>query len=629
MRLIGIFGDTIDTVRHLEAFLTTDVLANAGETRLERIAEASPERPLTLYSDPKAYPPIDSHTAPSGSFTVVDGELYNPEVFGVSTLSEPPQLAALFGKAFEDRGLDALKRVDSAALVSHYDAATDTLTVARDVVGSVPVFYLEKPGALLFAADLLSLLPFVSDREIEPAALDYFMASGYIPAPWTMVKGIHRLPPGTAIVRKRGQTTEFVEYDRFTGNPPLNLSEDEIVERFADLFPKAVERRITDFDKTGILLSAGVDSKVIAAVAHQIYGRAPKSFTFHYVGHDGDLNEATLAKACADHTGSEHHVIPFEPTDLPAMLPRVIHNFGEPFSYGLHTAVLSVVRDFGVQDLLCGTGADGWFAGFQEINARKYMRQNAVTRFGLRAFTRATQAGESMMRAAGLPGQLPALSRLAHNFHTGIWTAHRGLTFYTSAFITPHWLRRELYIDPKTGDVGRDKKRHMQDEILATFEHETPIARGKIICTRFYGADSMQNWNHWSARAVGASIRAPFYDRDLMDLISRLPLDRPRKQELRKFAATMMPHDMAFTKKVAQSVPLTDWLHGPLRGFVEDSLASDTFKSGGIFDPKKAQKHWHRQPAGVHNIDWVFWNMIVLSEWQKLFGVSAPRRDAA
>ena len=584
----------------------------------------APNAPLSILAARNPYPAIDLHKSETGCLTLVDGEVYNLRDLTSETGTYAMGPAAALSHLFRCNGPDALGSVDAAALIVHYDPQTENLSIARDRIGNAPVFYMEDGPDLIWSSDLPSLLPLIDSPEVNLAAVDFFMAGGYIPAPWSMVTGIYRVPPGHILTKRRGQPVQIRAYHTPTGNPTLTLSEDEIVDKLADLFPKAVARRIEDIDRTGVLLSAGVDSKTVLAAAVAVTGKAPKSFTFNYAGHDGDLNEASDAKACADYLGSEHHVIEFQPSDLPDLLPAIIHDFGEPFSYGLHTAILGVVKGYGVRDLLCGTGADGWFAGFQELNAIKYQQQNALVRLALRSATQVTLGAESALRGLGLGGRVPVASNLAHRLHTGIWTADTGLSFYLSDYIAPHWLRRRLYSTPQLADWGRREKEKLLRSVLSGLSGENLIARGKILSTRYYGADMMQNWNHWSARAIGATIRAPFYDFELMDLITRLPLDRQGKPELRKYASTMMPHDMAYTKKIAQSVPITDWFNGPLKDFVRDNLASGAFRTSNIFDGKAALNVWQNRPAYLVNIDWVFWNMIVLTQWQKQFGIATP-----
>ena len=618
MRLVGLYADSTAALAPFSATLH-DALRNPS--RLEAVVTPRDKTPISVFAASKVYPTIHQQTSKDGGFIIVDGEIYNANALGDAT-EDAAQTAA---QVLRQHGPSGLGRLDAAALICHYNASDGALMIARDRIGNVPVFYMETTDGLYWSADLPSLLPFINSPEMNPAAVDFFMASGYVPAPWTMVKGIRRLEPAHMLIKKRGHPATTTPYYQPSGLPTLELSEDEIVERLTNLLPKAVERRISDLEQTGVLLSAGVDSKVVLAAATQITGRPPKSFTFHYVGHAGDLNEASEAKLCADHFGSEHHTIDFQPTALPDMLPTILSDFGEPFSYGLHTAVLGEVRAYGVRDLLCGTGADGWFAGFQELNARRVLQANPILRMGLRAGTRTVRGLENTLRRVGLPSHIPGLSPLSARFHLGVWTAKTGIPFYLTEYIAPHWLRRNLYSDASLVDFGRQAKTQLREDAIEPLQNEPLIARGKIISTRYYGADMMQNWNHWSARATGTSIRAPYYDLDLMDLVTRLPLDRPGKPELRRYAANMMPHHMAYTKKIAQSVPITDWFNGPLKEFVEDSLRSAKLTSGGIFDGTAARRVWDHKPTHLINIDWVFWNMIVLSQWQEQFRIAPPR----
>ena len=145
----------------------------------------------------------------------------------------------------------------------------------------------------------------------------------------------------------------------------------------------------------------------------------------------------------------------------------------------------------------------------------------------------------------------------------------------------------------------------------------------------FYGADMMQNWNYWSSRAHGLNIHAPYYDRQVLDFIWGQELLSQNKDELRSYAATMMPEEMARRGKLAQSVPIGEWLKGPLKQWVLDELSSHQSVDGGLFDRNAIQSMIEELRSNgplPYSTAWTIWGVVMILIWMRTFTPIRGRR---
>jgi hypothetical protein len=150
----------------------------------------------------------------------------------------------------------------------------------------------------------------------------------------------------------------------------------------------------------------------------------------------------------------------------------------------------------------------------------------------------------------------------------------------------------------------------------------------QLLAQRFYGADMMQNWNCAASRSHDVSIRAPYYDRELFDAMLAHDLLQPGKRELRRVAAELMPREMAYSQKLAQSAPMQDWLSGPLNEFVVERFRStDRLEEAG-FDPRILPDLLGALRVGAPGASLTCWNMISLLAWLDLRAAYAAESAA-
>jgi asparagine synthase (glutamine-hydrolysing) len=179
-------------------------------------------------------------------------------------------------------------------------------------------------------------------------------------------------------------------------------------------------------------------------------------------------------------------------------------------------------------------------------------------------------------------------------------------------------------------DAARRRQEAVALDARDALAGESPATVFKLLGLRFYGADMMQNWNHWASRAQGIALRAPYYDRRLVDLLYRLPMRGKGKPELRRIAAGLMPRDMAYAGKLPQGIPVGHWFRGPLRDFLGDHLSPARLQSSGVFDPAAVGRLLAQHQAGAAEHEWRLWTILAVLTWQRVVqkGVPAAARTA-
>jgi len=637
VRVFGVCGDD----PHLLREVLTAALggAEAAEDPDLRVTYAPQDAPaFALAARSGCYPPVALARSADGSLLAVDGELYNLD--SRSSAATRPRPEALLAAMNADAA-SALDRLDAAAFITHYNASTRSVTIARDAVGLATCYACAFDGGMAWASDLPTLLRVLPSSEIDEDALDCFLATGYIAAPMSIAKGVHRLEAGGAWTFAPGAGVRTTRYLRFSPYGAPQLTSAQVTDRLADIVPRSVSRRVTAIESTGVLLSGGVDSATMLAAAANEFGAAPKTFTFHYQGYEGIYNEAPAARRVAKHFGAEHHEIVFDPYTIPDRLDAMIGAFGAPFSYGLHSFALAEAARAGVKDLLCGTGIGLWFLGSDSAAAIRYAKLPYPLRLAVDAYVTAGQSTLSAARTAGASGRMKRLEPLLNRFSGARRSARTRLPASCADYIAPLWIRKTLHLDPSLAEQAAQRRRRLFTSLVADMEGLELHQIFRLVNSAYYGGDMMHHWNHWVGRAYGMMIRSPVCDREGAHfMLSQDPFAPGRvfqrgeyKSELRAYAARIMPHDMAYAGKIAQSVPLNEWLRGPLRDFVFDMLSPETVSRAGLFAPSAVSsllESFYAKNDAPRMANWIIWTLIAALRWRALakdrFG--GPRQPA-
>jgi asparagine synthase (glutamine-hydrolysing) len=610
MRHIGLLASDPAAVRaFLEAVTQTG--SASGAPCVLREAAPAPRVAVVAWPGPGDEPA--SATGADGSFVLVAGELYNRDALrevlgheGTGAVDDASLVLALY----RGGGPQALARVDAAATITIWDAAAGVLRLYRDRWGQVSQLYAERPGRLTWASDLRGLLDLGAETTLDADALDFFLAAGYFPAPWTGLAAVRKLAPAHVLTARPGGSVDVRPCWRPTGRPKLESAGEPTTDRLQALLEQSLHRRLRPGARTGVLLSGGVDSALLAGMLTRRLDLELDTFTFEYGHYQGVFNEGRLAEATARHFGTRHQAIAFTPRDLAEHLDRMVLAYEEPFTWGLHSYFLRDVAARGVTTLMSGAGVGDWYAGRKDALARR-----------LRPWPAPFRAVARVLEALPTGGQRRGLARDV------LLAAATGLPDKTNETVATDLLRRRLYQDPGRAR-GRHRIRTEMQPVVEALREEDDQDQVALLTQRYFIAECNLHWYARWSRAWGVRVAHPYYDNDLQAFVLRLRRPDRNKPEMRRLAERFMPHAMAHAPKLAHTVPIRDWFRGPLLDLLRSRLEPGRLARNGVFDARAVHRLIDEHAAGAANREWLLWAILTTTVWQDVVlagAAAAPR----
>ena len=594
-RMLGVYASDPEVAQR-DVRWAASLAGNHGQTIQRRTIGGT----LSVLRNGSARRPLGWADQPDGSFAVVDGEFYSDD--GPSNAGEPVL------SSYERGGLDALGELDGKAAVALWDERTQQLLLFRDRDGLSPLFFVAALDALYWATDLPSLIPLLADREIDRSALDFLLAEGYVPSPLTLIRGISRLPAGEVLIAPAPQQHRLETYARYSGRPKVRIDKATRTRRFGELFERSVRQRSEGDRSTGVLVSGGIDSTLILAMLTRVIAVSPRAYTFRYEAYSGWKNESEGAIRAASHLGVPHEEVAISARDIGERATDLIRQHGEPFTFGLHSYQLGPLAADGIEVLFSGQGRDYLMSRTQILQAR----------YGALPL-RIRQALDLVPKIAS---PIPRVHGRLRSIFDGVpsW----GARLYGEE-ITPAALRASLYTSDHL-EAYRRSSIELLDSVAEQFRDEQPLERLLLPGQRLRASDLYTQWHHWWAQARDISVRQPFRDRRLLHFLFSLKGLEVDKQEQRRFAATLLPHAVAFAPKLHQLPPLQEWLRegGPLLAYARDQLSDDRVRASGLFDPAAVRRLLDEHAAARRDHEWTIWVLIGSLIWQEHVLSAAP-----
>ncbi|HZK15189.1 MAG TPA: asparagine synthase (glutamine-hydrolyzing), partial [Solirubrobacterales bacterium] len=299
---------------------------------------------------------------------VLNGEIYNfrelrEELAGrghsFSTQGDTEVIAHLY----EEEGTDLVHRLSGMFAFALWDERRRRLLIGRDRVGKKPLFYSDWGGGFSFASELAALMVDTEiPREVDAAAIDGYLAYGYIQAPRSIWRHVKKLPPAHTLVWENG-STRIERYWRLDYSEKADAPLPELEEELRRQVAAAVRRRMIADVPLGALLSGGVDSSVVVAEMAAASPRPVKTFSIGF--EQEEYNELPLARLTAERFGTDHEEFVVEPHAI-EVVPKLVRHYGEPYadSSAIPSFYLAELTRRHVTVALNGDGGDESFAGY-------------------------------------------------------------------------------------------------------------------------------------------------------------------------------------------------------------------------------------------------------------------------
>jgi asparagine synthase (glutamine-hydrolysing) len=543
----------------------------------------------------------------SGRCTVVfNGEIYNyrelrTELMAKGHCFRTASDTEVILAAYMEWGTVCVERLNGQFAIALYDRARGSVFLARDRAGEKPLFYRLDEGALSFASELKALLASADfPRTIDRAALDCYLAMGYVPGGRSILSGVSKLPPAHAMtfdvesgesrLWRYWRLPEFDEHEE--------SSEDALLHDLEALLEDAVARQLVADVPVGILLSGGVDSSLITALAVR---SAPDvhTFTVTFPGFGG-LDETEHARLIARHFGTTHIELEGAPTR--DMLPALARQFDEPMadSSMIPTYLVSrLVREH-CTVALGGDGGDELFGGYTHYT--RLLRLEQIARFVPRPL-RAVAAGGSAMLPVGFKGR-NWLSALGADFRRDVppvqWLFDARTRRRLMAGRDWKGVAEAIHAErvPRTGDLLQratrlDFENYLAEDILVKVDRASML--------------------------TSLEVRAPFLDHRVIEFAFRRVSSSQKasadglKHLLKRLCGRLLPPEFDQKRKQGFIVPLSTWLQsGPLASVVADVLLDDD----SIFDRSTVQALIRGQERGLDNGERIF-GLALFELWRR------------
>ncbi len=529
---------------------------------------------------------------------------------------------------------ETLKRSVGMFALALWDRSERALWLARDRIGEKPLYYGWQGETFLFGSELKALRAHPAfNAAVDRGALALLLRHNYVPGPHSIYAGIHKLPPGTWLKLEAGQREAMpVAFwsladvaERGSANP-FTGSDTEAVDALELHLGNAVRGQMMADVPLGALLSGGIDSSLITALMQANSTRPVRTFT---IGFDEKAyDEAVHARAVASHLGTEHTEMRLSANDALALIPQMPAMYDEPFadSSQLPTHLVMKLARQHVTVALSGDAGDEFFAGYNRyVLAPSIWRKMRL----LPAWSR-TLLGATLAYAPVAP-----LNSVWHALGNPLGTAQLG-TKLQRVGQRLEFVRSldDLYVElasewrhsmPVVGQVANSAS--LLSERGSWPNLHDPVARMMALDGLTYLPDDILVKVDRASMAVSLETRAPFLDRDVMEFAWSLPMqmklrDGKGKWILRQLLDRHVPRALIDRPKMGFSIPLDDWLRGPLREWAETLLAEDRLLREGYLNPKPIRETWLRHVRGEASVGYRLWSVLMFQAWLEQQGTT-------
>ena len=517
---------------------------------------------------------------------------------------------------WEELGAGCVEKLAGMFALAVADFRQLKLLLARDRIGKKPLYLADGGGRLGFASELKSLLAGgLIQREIDPEALDLYLAYGYVPAPWTIFRGAAKLPAGhLALVDERGVRIESYWDVPIDVMPDAGPAGDErLALELERMLGVAVRDRLESDVPLGAFLSGGLDSGTIVSLMGDAMSEPVRTHTVGFSDRATDEREdaAVIARAL----GTDHIATEVRP-DLAGVLPRIAWHLDEPFADPSAVPTWYVSRETRrrVTVALSGDGGDELFAGYGE-KYRMHLAEERLRRF-LPAPLRhglLPPLGRLWPRSPRLPRAL----RLGGLFRNLGVEAPRSYDF-DRRLIPPH-LEERLF------GASLKERRRAFDPFVAIERHlarapREPLARALYLDLKTWLADDGLVKVDRMSMAHALEVRCPLLDHRIVELAARLPARLKlaggvTKVLLRRVAARRLPAEILQRPKRGFAPPVSRWLREDLRDFSRDLLLGPDAFGGGLFERREVERLLDDHSARRLEAGWALWTLLMLEVW--------------
>lgn len=536
---------------------------------------------------------------------------------------------------FDAWGIQAtIERTVGMFAFAAWDRHTATLTLGRDRLGEKPLYYgwqgRGSQRVFLFGSELKALRAHPAfGHEIDRGALCLQLRHSYIPAPYSMYRGIAKLAPG-CLASVSARRPEPVVWPYWSAErqlvaaaaTPFDGSPMAAVDQLDALLRQAIGAQMIADVPLGAFLSGGVDSSTVVALMQAQSARPVKTFSIGF--HEEEFDEARHARAVARHLGTDHTELYVNAEQVQSVIPGLASMYDEPFSDSsqLPTFLVSRLARRHVTVSLSGDAGDELFCGYTRYQfaariwntidrAPRPLRRLAAR--GISAIPVETWNGVARSLARYLPRPL-RFANTGDKLHKGAEVmACRTLDDLYLGLVS-HW------DDPASLVLGASEPPTLLQGRAPALPGLDGIGRMMALDLLTYLPDDILVKVDRAAMRVSLETRVPFLDHRVVEFALRLPQSLKLREGVSKWALRQVlyryvPPALIERPKMGFGVPIGSWLRGPLRDWSEALLAEPRLRHEGFFDPQQLRRKWQEHLSGQRNWQYHLWDVLMFQSW--------------
>jgi asparagine synthase (glutamine-hydrolysing) len=552
----------------------------------------------------------------TGSVIVFNGEVYNFRDLQRRLVADGHVLTSgcdteVVLRGYGRWGPDFVNHLRGMFAFAIWDKDREALFLARDRLGVKPLYYYRAPGLFAFSSEVRALLQSsVAPATLSPTAIRAYLAFGAVSEPVTIIRNVRAFPAGhhgyvtaAGLQLKRYWSLE----DAFLPKQDFKSSL-ELVEHIQETLSESVRLRLISDAPTGVFLSGGLDSTVIAALAAQNATGRVRSVSV--VFREPDFSEKKWIDRTAGYIGSDHHEVELTESELLRLIPQGLSSYDQPTVDALNTYVVSLyARQAGLKVALSGIGGDEVFGGypaFHEVPRLRALRRTVPRILMLPALRILNH----------LPGSATRIKKLSQYFLASGADAIEAELVHRELFGAHD--RQSLSSADPTTPVSDMAKGHW---IAPDLDGFNAISYSEI---SGYLLNTLLRDTDFASMACSLEVRGPYLDHELLRAVASLPgsakQGRETKALLRRVARRIVPEALIQPAKRGFAFPMDRWLRGGLRQEVDNVLRDPamSYQLTQIISNKAVERVW--SDFADRRTSWTRpWALYVLKSWASLW----------
>lgn len=545
--------------------------------------------------------------------------IHNGEVYNYREIREELKMAGFIFKSHTDTevilkayvkwGRSCVDKFVGMFSFAIWDPKLKGIFIARDRMGIKPLYYYNDDEIFLFASRLAPLIAHpMCPKDIDNESLELYFEAGFVPSPWSILKGIKKLRPGhTLWIDEKGiEDYCYWSSDKIDTNKDFeNIPENQLIDRLDNLLHESIRIHLISDVPLGIFLSGGIDSSVVAAIACQHSKTTPKTFSIGF--EEKMYDESRYAKNIAQHLKTEHYEKIMKSSDLLTLLNNYTQNYDEPFAdpSGLPTMMVSNFAKQHVKVCLSGDGGDELFAGYKDYVMWKYFNPLFKIPYNLRY----------------LLGNF--LSKITNRRFSVIG---KSLTKddILESFIYIRSIAREY-----KSNLLLNKTRFNLEKILRERIDSLPYGLDQIskfcrLDAGYFLSDGMLQKVDVASMSVGLESRVPILDHRIIEFSQSLPMKYKirgltGKWLLKKVLSRYIPKNLYERPKWGFAVPINKWFRKELKDMIQDELSPIRLKQFGYLNTENIQQLVNLHMLNKSDTHQILWAILTLIRWNERY----------